>query len=241
MTTTRAGLHATVTTLRTILSEGGAQNAAQAREKAAEARFPYPELAGRVFELLQTQRPTLHKSFSGDDISDAFLTLLMDPGTAESLGGGKTHNPWLNVRDILRSTGLHLGTSLTAVYEAVRANGLGYVPTVMEIAGGLAELVGQLTQQGALDPAALHQAATARGLPAWQIALALAWLRRRRGDGQLPTDADLEELLTDGEILAELRQTDGPWDLYIAQAKTLRTLRMFGQSLDTLADALDQA
>lgn len=234
-------LRSAVTSLQQVLNESAARGATTeqaVRQQAAELDFPYPELAGQVFKFLQSKpNVALDKGLSADDISDAFMTLLLDAESVEALGAGRAKNPWLQVRAVLRQTGLHMGTSLIEIYNTVRQTGLGYAPTILELASSLGGLFAQLGAEG--DRAALAALGESLGFSAWQMALAAAWMKRRKKAGDLPTDADLEEIFADQSSMKELTEIDGPWEVYTAQAETLRTLRYFGQSLEDLAEAVD--
>ena len=72
------------------------------------------------------------------------MSLLMDSDALEALGGGKKKNPWLAVREILQKTGLKVGSNLLEVYEVVRKYGLGYVPTILDLASELGEIIAKL-------------------------------------------------------------------------------------------------
>ncbi len=238
---TTGSLHSAVSSLQQVIADSaaaGAKTPEAVKQQAAKADFPYPELAAQVFKFLQA-RPNapLAKGLGADDISDAFMTLLMDADSVKKLGAGKAKNPWLQVRSILRQTGMNVGSSLLEVYNTVRQTGLGYAPSILQLAGKLGELFAKLGPKG--DAAALRDLGRALGLSPWQIALAAAWMKRRKKDEDLPTDADLEEIFADEELMQELLQTEGPWAVYTAQAQTLRTLRRFGESLEELAEAVE--
>lgn len=243
---TTGSLRSAVDSLRDFIAESSAKGAttpSQVRQHAAQASFPYPELAAQVFKFLK-QSPThgarLGEQLTQDDISDAFLALLMDADAVEALGAGKTKNPWLNVRQVLRNTGANLGASLLEVYHVVRQTGLGYTPTILDLASLLKGLFSVAHQQGITGADALRQLAAQQGLAPWQIALALVWMRRRKKGDAVPTDADLEEIFADPTLMAELQQTAGPWEVYTSQGEALRTLRHFGESLEALADATEE-
>lgn len=241
-------LRSAVTSLQQFLSDTAQQGVTSPdviRQQAVAAQFPYPELAAQIFKFLQGKRVSFGAGLSLEDISDAFLALLMDPDAVEALGAGKAKNPWLKVRNVLRNTGAQLGTSLIDVYNTVRATGLGYTPTILELAEILGGLFAELAEEDKRydrkkggDLTALQKMARSRGLTPWQIALAALWMRRRKKDLP-PTDADLEELFADREALEELMQSDGPWDIYVTQSEALRTLRHFGECLVELAEAAE--
>ncbi len=250
---TNDSIRSAVTSLQSFLGpsakDGQAkQTPATVLQKAKAADFPYPELASQVFKFLQTKGGPNAAAPSAEDISDAFMALLMDADSVEALGAGKTRNPWLNVRAALRSTGANIGASLMEVYQNVRKNGLGYSPTLLDLASELRGLMGKAaTADGPGDAAALKQAAQQQGLPPWKIALLMAWMARRSkkagstSASDIPEDSELEELFSDEEALRELQlqNTDGPWDIYGSQAQALRTLRHFGQGLLELADEVE--
>jgi hypothetical protein len=174
----------------------------------------------------------------------------MDEEAVEALGGRKAQNPWRAVREVLRNTGKNVGASLTELYAVVRESGLGYTPTILELAAELEALLQQAALTGGQELGEavdiLKGRARERGVASWKVALACIWLRHRKRRGltidELPTDADLEELLGDPEILDELakQEPDGPWDIYSAQSEALRTLRHFGQSLVLLAEEAER-
>ena len=238
-------LQATLQSLQGFLNETtqkGPQTPDSIRQQAISTDFPYPELAAQVFKFLQSSKQTNLKSgLSSDSISDAFVALLLDPAAVEALGAGKGKDVWMNVRQALQSTGAKIGMSLTEVYQTCRTTGLGYTPTILDLASEMRSLFGALSAQGqAGNESQLTQLAQNRGLFAWQIQLAIMWMRRSKKAGALPTDADLEEIFTDESLLRELQEVDGPWEIYANQGEALALLRHFGQSLLDLADAVEE-
>lgn len=231
-------LKATVSELRQFLTEAAKSKPASldvVRQQAAKAKFPYPELAAQVYQTLQGKRATLAKGLSTEDISEAFMTLLMDSDALEALGGGKKKNPWLAVREILQKTGLNVGSNLLEVYEVVRKYGLGYVPTILDLSSELGEIISKL---GPNAKPPFTELADRLGIPAWKIALAAAWLRRNKKEG-VPTDADLEEIFSDAETMKELSEVPGPWEVYSKQAEALTVLRHFAESMVQLGEAVE--
>lgn len=240
-----SGLHSAVAGLQQVLTDSAAQGASTAdaiRRQAEAAQYPYPELAAQVFQFLQGRRETPRLGLSLEEISEAFMSLLMDGDALEMLGRGpKSRDAWVNVRNVLRNTGFNFGTSLLDVYHEVRKTGLGYTPTLFQLANAFKQLfadVAAAIAAGRPGPQALAELAEQQGLYAWQIALASAWMKRRK-DLSPPTDADLEEMLADAELLAELKGVEGPWDIYSAQGEVLRMLRHFGEAMLALADEVD--
>ena len=242
MAKVKSGLHSAVSGLQQVLTDSANQGASTAdavRRQAEAAHYPYPELAAKVFQFLQGRRDAPRLGLSLEEISEAFMSLLLDGDALEALGKGpKSRDAWLNVRKALRSTGHNFGTSLLDVYNEVRKTGLGYTPTLFELAGAMRSLFTDLAGTGKSTLDAMKELAEQRGFFAWQIALAAAWMKRRK-DLAPPTDADLEDMLADAALLAELKKVEGPWDIYAAQGEVLSMLRHFGESLVSLADEVD--
>jgi hypothetical protein len=231
MTKVDGSLRSTVTALQQILQDAGAKTPDAVRQQALQEAYPYPELAAQVFARLDKAGS---KDFSVEQISDAFMALLMDADALDALGAGRAKNPWMQVRQVLQRTGMNLGGSLIALYDTVRRTGLGYVPTVLELAKELADgLQGMAPNAAALE---LQTLAQARGWAPWMVALVTVW-RRRRGSLVPPSDADLEELFADAECVKELHAHEGPWEVYEHQSEALRILRHFGESLASLAES----
>jgi len=241
-------LHSAVASLQKFLNQSadaGAKTPEGVRQQAKDTSFPYPELAAQVFSFLQTNKTSVEKGLNQEDISEAFMALLLDSSALEALGAGKAKNPWRAVRDLIQRTGQNLGTSMLEVYSVVRKTGLGYTPTILEmsaqISGMLAALAKGEVPEGQF-PQMLAQMAAEQGIPGWVVALIVVWKRRKKGwqvGDDPPTDEELEELLSDPELFKELKaeSPDGPWDVYKAQAEQLRMLRHFGHSLIALSDA----
>jgi hypothetical protein len=238
-------LNSTLASLQSLLGQAvqeGKQTPETIMAKATAAQFPHPELAAQVFKTLASNRNiNLAAGPSAEDISDAFVALLMDPKAVEALGAGKGRDVWMNVRLALQSTGVKMGTSLAQIYETCRQTGLGYTPTILDLASQLRGLFKDLTaagHEGSVEQ--LMLLGKSLGLSQWQIRLALVWMRRRKKEaGQLPTDADLEEIFADAELLKELKEMQGPWQIYEKQGEALSMLRHFGESLIDLAQVVD--
>jgi hypothetical protein len=233
-----------VVSLQNFLTEQAAQTSAASletvRQAAVASEYPYPELAAQVFKFLQTKRVKL-SDVTTEEVSDAFMTLLLDQEAVEALGAGKAQNPWQAVRLALRNTGQAIGQSLIDVYNTVRELGMGYTPTVLELSAELSALLKQLAATGKDGEAALRALGNKVGTEAWKIALLAALLRRRKKAGGDITDEELEEIFADKKLIAALEKEtpEGPWDVYRAQGEALRMLRQFGQGLIELADASD--
>ncbi|MEZ4271499.1 MAG: hypothetical protein R3C68_08730 [Myxococcota bacterium] len=235
-------MHATVRHLQQFLSETAKASPSSldvVRDKAAQADFPYPELAAQVYQFLQKQRTSFSDGLSMEEISEAFMAMLMDSDAMELLGAGKTTNPWRAIRNVIRHTGKNVGASLIDLYNTVRKTGLGYTPTINDLAHELGSLC-QEAQTGATTQQ-LKALGDQRGLAPWQMALLFVWLRRRKKGEALdgPTELELEELFGETEFHNELAELapDGPWEVYRSQSEALVMLRHFGRSLVELADA----
>jgi hypothetical protein len=228
-----------VTSLQTFLARSTADSPDAVREKAVAADYPYPELAAQVFKFLQSKKVEVQKA-TQEEVSEAFLALLLDKDAVEALGAGRTQNPWQAVRAALRNTGSALGASLLDVYNTVRQRGLGYTPTIMELAGEMASLFAAFAAAGKSGEPAMRAFCQGRGVESWQVTLACMYLRRRGKAAGVPTDHDLEEMFADKKLVAALdkEHPDGPWDVYRAQGEALRMLRHFGESLIALADGV---
>ncbi len=238
----KVNLQSAISTLQDILTEpakeGSPHTPQSIQQKAAAKDFPYPELAAQVFQFLQTQKTGGSKELNAENISDAFMTLLMSGKSLQALGGKQTQNPWLNVRAVLRNTGMGVGSSLLEVYHAVRQTGLGYTPTLLDVSSELSALWTQF--KGPQNLETLRAFMAAQGLDPWKARLLAMWFKRKKGLG-IPNDEDLEELLADHDNIEALQDVDGPWEIYERQAQALRTLRSFGRALVSLADATDEA
>ena len=135
---TNTSLHAAVRSLQQIFTgheQEIAKNGANAVRKQAErVAFPDPELAAEVYSFLQRKTGTKSVRFSEEDLSEAFVALLMDGEAAEQLGVEQAANPWIHARGAMRNAGKKLGHALEDIDQVVRQTGMGYTPSLSDLA-----------------------------------------------------------------------------------------------------------
>lgn len=74
----------------------------------------------------------------------------------------------------------------------------------------------------------------------WKAALAREWLATERGQaGESPSADDLQALLLDPQVRARLSETNGPWDVLVAQAQSMQSQNNVGDALTALGDVYD--
>jgi hypothetical protein len=74
----------------------------------------------------------------------------------------------------------------------------------------------------------------------WKSALFAAWLRTKAGrSGKLPTFEDLATLLLDRDTATALEaEADGPWEILMAQARSIEAHRRVGRALAAIYDSI---
>lgn len=205
------------------------------RTTAQKAGFD-PDLAEQVARRLSKDETTqiLGRQFSRSDISDALVSLLLDesaPTRQEALSA--------TVRAALKDAGKLLGVALADIYEQVSQFGMGLYPTLPELANEIHQYLVMLEQKGDGQRsllAALQTLANSENLDPWKASLLRVWLRSTRyRAGGLVTESDMIDFFGDDQSLGALKRedADGPWDVYAAQAKSVRSHRNVG---DALAD-----
>jgi len=192
------------------------------------------EFAQRVVQrFLATQGEALRRGVEPGDVSDALLKLLMEEDSQRRVA----RNQWTDLRNAVRQAGVRLGAALEALHDTVRTLGLGYRPTLVELAASLRAVIAKAGGCDKMSPQLLEQLIQSGALTPWQATLVRLWMARRKGAGAAPlTDEDLEALFLDSAALEELAEAGGgPWDAYVAQAAALRAHRHMGEALDHLA------
>jgi hypothetical protein len=192
------------------------------------------EFAQRVVErFLASQGDALRRGIEPHDVSESLLKLLLEEdGQRKAL-----RNQWTDLRNAVRQASVRLGAALEAMHETVRSLGLGYRPTLIELAAKLRAQLGQIGGPASLTVQHLEQWAKSGELATWQAALLRLWSSRREGSSAAAlSDEALEALFLDADALEELAAAgEGPWDAYVAQAAALRAYRHLGAALVQLS------